>query len=362
MDAELDFKRVDELAEQGYIARQKHPTLPLYIYNYTHKAQFDGMWTPETMACRGLITDLDLNIVARPFPKFFNYEQHQGPLPDGKFEVYEKMDGSLIIATLYEGKLVVATRGSFTSDQALHAAKLLNEDYVGAEFLPNKTYLFEVIYPENRIVVDYKGRDELVLLAIIHTPSGQEFPLPTKNWGSIPVVNRYQELEDERKISGLTAETGRENFEGYVVRWENGFRLKMKFEEYKRLHRLVTGVNAKTIWELLKAGKGIEELLTHVPDEFYSWVKDTTDNLELNYEAVEVVTKCQFEEIAQDLIECYGRFEDAPRKDFAKRAMKSTYSDILFQMLDGKDYSQAIWKRIRPVAERPYKTVSEDAS
>lgn len=344
---EINFDEVMRLQREGYISVREHRTLPLLIFNYTHKAQFDRMWTPETRACRGLITTKDFEIVARPFEKFFNYEEYQGDLPvDGEFEVYEKMDGSLIVVTMYQGALVVATRGSFTSEQALHAQELLNKDYASIEFLPGRTYLMEVLYPENRIVIDYGTRNELVLLAIVDTVSGQEFELPEKTWQNMNVVKRYDGVKD---FSTLTKEP-KPNFEGYVVRWKNNFRLKIKFDDYKRLHRIITGANSKTIWEILRDGKNLDDVLGSVPDEFYKWVRAISENLLIEYKKIE--DECN---------EIYRNTRGTiTRKDMAEQFTTTKYADILFLMLDRKDYSKNIWKRLRPKAERPFKDTSED--
>ena len=106
--------------ERGLVIKQNHPTLPLSIYNYSRTCQYDGMWDDITLNCRGLVLDLDGNVIAKPFPKFFNYEEHTPEeIPNESFEVYEKMDGSLGIFFYYEGEWHMATRGSFTSEQAI---------------------------------------------------------------------------------------------------------------------------------------------------------------------------------------------------------------------------------------------------
>ena len=132
------------------------------------------------MTCRGLIARGDGTIVARPFPKFFNLDEiiaRGESLPAEDFEVFDKLDGSLGI--LYHdsaGHPRIATRGSFLSEQAARGTGLLREKYGDLRFDPACTYLFEIIYPENRIVVDYAGLTDLVLLAVIDTDSGAERP------------------------------------------------------------------------------------------------------------------------------------------------------------------------------------------
>jgi RNA ligase len=103
--------------------------------------------------CRGLVTDDKGNIVARPFKKFFNMEEGKHT-PTSDFEVYDKMDGSLGIFFYYEGGWVMATRGSFTSDQAVKGYEMMFK-YDFANLHKDYTYLFEIIYDQNRIVVKY---------------------------------------------------------------------------------------------------------------------------------------------------------------------------------------------------------------
>jgi RNA ligase len=61
--------------------------------------------------------------------------------------------------------------------------------------------------------------------------------------------------------------------EGFVIRFESGFRVKLKFTEYVRLHKILTNFTSRDIWESLREKRKIEEILDNVPDEFYQWVK-----------------------------------------------------------------------------------------
>ncbi|MBC7881196.1 MAG: T4 RnlA family RNA ligase [Anaerolineae bacterium] len=332
-----NFAKIKEQIQGRYIAETKHPEADLYIYNYTPQAQYERYWTPETLACRGLILDAQGTVAARPFPKFFNLEEYQDPIPVEPFQVYEKLDGSLGILYFAHGKPRIATRGSFTSDQALKATELLYKQYLNSlgNLDPRLTYLFEIIYPQNRIVVDYGGKEMLTLLTVIETVTGQELPLPNIGF---PLVKCYDGIDD---LSALKAfET--ENQEGFVIRFQSGLRLKVKFEEYKRLHRIVTQVSTKTIWEYLRDGRPLEGLLDRVPDEFYDWVKATKASLEAQYAEIEDAARSEFKDLGN-------------RKENAFYYQTCTYPGILFSMLDGKDYSQAIWRMVKPDFEKPFK-------
>jgi RNA ligase len=91
----INLEKIDQLIAEGYITKRPHASGELFIYNYTAKAQYDRLWTPETMQCRGLILDRDGAIAARPLAKFFNLQEHKEALPAEPFDVYEKLDGSL---------------------------------------------------------------------------------------------------------------------------------------------------------------------------------------------------------------------------------------------------------------------------
>ena len=144
----------DELVKEGWLISQTHPFLDLTIYNYSQKTQYEGYWTLETLAARGLVLNSKGKIVARPFGKFFNAEEVKGQIPNVPFEVYEKMDGSLGIFFWYaddateELHPVFASRGSFTSEQALKGWSLLKKlPYHDLAY--GHTYLFEIIYGDS---------------------------------------------------------------------------------------------------------------------------------------------------------------------------------------------------------------------
>ena len=67
----------EKYIDSGLVSEKEHPTFPLLIYNYTPVCQFSKAWDEVTKMCRGLIVHKETReIIARPFPKFFNYEEH----------------------------------------------------------------------------------------------------------------------------------------------------------------------------------------------------------------------------------------------------------------------------------------------
>lgn len=328
---------LNQMLEQGYVRAKKHSTADLWIYNYSPEAQFERLWNRVTLQCRGLILDGDGRLVARPLPKFFNLgEPEIEELPALPFEVYEKLDGSLGILYFLDGVPQLASRGSFHSKQALKANSLLYGKYRNSLTRLNQryTYLFEIIYPENRIVVDYGAVEQLVLLAVIETATGLEqplidlgFPLPERyNWNA-----GIEHLKERR----------RPNCEGYIVRFANGFRVKVKLERYVELHRIVTGISTKSVWEALSVGKDLKQLLEALPDEYYDWVRAEVSSLKAAYKTIEM--------------QCLKDFRILEtRKQTATYFSTCAYPSILFRMLDKRPYRDLIWRKLRPRFERPF--------
>lgn len=346
-----------ELRNRGeYISETAHPTLPLLIWNYTAAAQYGKRWDEYTMMCRGLITDLEGNIVKRPFRKFFNYGQESTiafRLPDTNPIIYPKFDGSLGIL-YFDGKMpYIATRGSFTSDQAKWATDWIQRNYPPQEdFKENKTYLFEIIYTENRIVVDYKGLEELVLIGVIDTETGNESPFEMEVEGERLGLSysKHRIYTDLGKIITEATALG-SNEEGYVLHWplDGNVRVKIKGDEYVRLHRILTQTSSKTLWEMLRDGKEVNEVIERVPDEFYNWVNKTIESLVKEYMHIKDVAAYDLALMKNTLTQEYDR------KTAAEWIKKKAYPAIMFKMLDGKDPKELIWKMIKPKYEKPFK-------
>lgn len=350
----IDQKMIDE----GYISKRPHPSCDYFIYNYTSKCQYENMWNESTMACRGLILDSEGKVIARPFSKFFNYGEYGkdttlGELPKyNSFDVYEKLDGSLgILYQMPNGELRIATRGSFASEQAIKATEILNSKNPlmldSLRFLSEiYTFLFEIIYPENRIVVDYGGREELVLLTVLNRKTGTEWNYTSefaKRW-HLSIAKKYNFESDITKLMEVMSANDNPNEEGYVILTDTGFRFKMKYKEYVRLHRIITGVNERAIWEYLKEGRSLDELLNNVPDEFNKWVKATVAKLQIEYEDIEGTCKD-----IMDGMEI-NRVDETNRKEVAEfiKECGGKYRGICFLMFDKNEYNQVIWKMIRP--------------
>ena len=172
----IDMDKCLQMKEKGFLQMKKHQEYPLFLLNYTSKAQYKKHWCEELIHARGLIVGEDGEIIAKPLPKFFNKKEITGwgELQDQDYELYKKMDGSLTIMFHYKGNRIFCTRGSFCSDQALKAEQIFKKKYLNKDVKKECTYCFEIIYPGNKIVVDYGALQDLFLISITHTKTGKK--------------------------------------------------------------------------------------------------------------------------------------------------------------------------------------------
>jgi len=359
---------LDSYVDEGWLMSQVHPTLPLTIYNYTQKTQYDGHWDDVTLACRGLIVDSSTGeILVRPIPKFFNYEErideNENLINSSEYiYVQEKMDGSLGILFNYKGEWVFSSRGSFTSDQAVRGFEIIKSKYNLDKFMSEVAYIGEIIFKENRIVVDYGDLETFVFITA-STPAGE------LNWGTAKSVFKSNGILEEDIVPTLMErdkedlflklkDRNESNKEGFVLRFfPSGLRCKIKFEEYVRLHRIVTQVSTYDVWDFLKTnGELPETFLNNVPDEFYDWIRKVEIDLRSKFSFIKSLHVAQVNSILKS--------EGMSRKQIAEAFLSVKDSristGILFLIADGRDPNSKIWQMIKPAYSRPFETKSEE--
>jgi len=379
LDEILDTELLARHIEDGNVSARTHEKFPWEIFNYTPKAQFARAWDDVTLACRGLVWNYETNtVLARPFPKFFNWDEGviQYP-PIGHTLRMEKMDGSLGILVTDDycngtpTKEWISTRGSFHSEQAEWATKFYLETVAeSANNLPpemvfsplqGKTYLFEIIYPENRIVVDYGDYKGLVLLDVIDNETGnsdvQEFD--KAEWPD--KVKRILANFD----SGDTAAIP-DGDEGFVYLWTSrkdrdgndlpDFRTKMKSPDYIALHRLVTGLSEKTVWEHMVKGGALQDLKRELPEEFHEFI----DNAGKKFlkEASQIVSTVYSAIDTLESTVLHERLDMVDRKTAAVAIQKHfpALAKYMFLVLDGRPIHPVALLSVKPRKEAPLVT------
>lgn len=352
----FDVDKLDKYIREGYISARRHPHLPLTIYNYTPKTQWEHLWDEVTKHCRGLIVDWRGEIVGNCLVKFFNYNEPNAQDIDtsGPVQVTDKLDGSYLAVCIYDGQIVTATRGSFESDQALTADQIISAtpEYQAALRLlcADSTAIFEVIFPENRIVLDYGALRDIVLIGSIanfELANGRQLwtPAAKLNW-----PGQVVETFDCTSFAAALAMLPRDNAEGIVVYFENtGERLKIKQQRYIELHKLIFDLTPKRIWERRMAGELLTEILEELPDEFHTTIISFNDELEDRLHGILESVEVAYKRVRAKL----QLNREFSRKGFAMAARGEPYMHMLFQRLDGNDAGllESAWKLVKPTRD-----------
>lgn len=329
--AELLVAGFDDWEKYGYVNVTTDESGDLTLFNYSAQAQYSGFWKPFEIISRGLIINNKTGeIVARPFDKFFNWLEGGRKAGGHIVTVTEKRDGSMGVLYRHQGDFRIATRGSFTSPQAIRATQILN-DYYDLSDLPDElTLIFEIIYPGNRIVVDYGDLEELTLLAARNRYTGEYVPhFPdlvriAYDYG-FPLPEVYNIVE----ISELLERTGTldVNNEGYVVLFSDGSRWKFKGDQYLEMHKLISSLTPKRVLSAIEANS-LARVLEIVPDEYYDLIKSW-----------EALIKDHIENVLTDI---ETAFDMAPKDDRKQYAIwvKNNHPDLhsyMFARMDEKD-------------------------
>lgn len=354
-------KSLDEAVERKEVNARSHSRFPeVVVYDYSTTSHFARNWTNLITECRGLIVNKDTGeILARPFKKFYNHEEsdvedNQFPRT-GPIDVMEKSDGSMgILATMPDGSPLISTRGSMESLQAQHATALYAEKYAGQwNPDPEYTYCFEIIYPDNRIVVNYGDTDDIVLLGARHKVTGVSATreqLAAAGWPG-PEVKRYSYESFEDVLAH--AEKGIPGEEGFVVHFtDHDKRVKLKFAEYLRIHRAVSDLSPLRVHEALMEGKKLSDS-PDFPDEFYDEVRRAEKRLEDAHAKKRSALTAQHEEYRASLPEGYTMKEFA--LGASQRYDKQEMS-LLISLELGRDniVDEKLWKQVRPHGEMDF--------
>ena len=256
----------EEIMAHKLISVKKYDTLALFMYG--HKAYFPD---PVVQEARGIIIDTEtLEVVCWPFNKFFNIEESSAAVIDwDSAKVYNKYDGSLIKLWYYkkEHRWIWSSNGMIFAEDCKTGTsngiiKMLNEviemaltdnDIVYDALDKENTYMFELLSPYNRIIIDYGDKPLLKLIGVKNNLTGEEtimdvpgvkepytFPSDFKiafSKGIDAVIDNVKMLnfDDDGKITDV-------KYEGYIVCDKFFNRVKIKSPVYIMFHQLESSI------------------------------------------------------------------------------------------------------------------------
>lgn len=293
--------------------------------------------------CRGLVFDKDGYLIARRFQKFFNAgEREETSLEkidlSKPHQILEKLDGSMItpipLEDEYVERLVWGTKMGET-DVSKNVKEFLEdqdtryEDFSWLWIERGYTPIFEWCSRKNRIVVDHPV-DRLVLTAIRKNLTGEYVPYDVlrsyaETYG-IDYVKSYGGAKSS--MEALMRHTqDLEGMEGYVIRFDDGYMVKLKGAWYLRIHKVRDDLTSEKKLLTLIINDGIDDLKPLMLEDDRKRVEEFE---RLFWNGIELSIKA-FEEM-------FKKYESPTRKEFAEKIknLDGITKQILFSMLDGE--------------------------
>ena len=298
----------EEYVGKGLIRSDRTDDGQLAIYTYTDACTFANAWDEITRNSRGHIYNVHTGeCVAWAFPKFFNLGENRDSLADqfpwdGPYEVMDKLDGWLGVLYRHEGRFKVATRGSFHSSGSLWATEEI-QNYDLTFLRDEATLIFEILTPEQRIILDYGEDRRLVILAGFNRWTGEEYPRDDVEYWSklsgLSIVKVHPPMTlDELKRHQKELE----QVEGFVIRFPDGRRVKVKTDWYLELARIMTNLNPIAVWEAMEGGRVPLAFQEKVPEELRALADRYVQMLEDQHLRV----RRRIEEIVRPILERFG--------------------------------------------------------
>lgn len=349
--------RLKQLEEQGYTRSDEAGDL--ILFNYTDKCTYERFWNEDTLSARGTIYNkVTGEIVARAFDKFFNLGEHgitEEILPKKRFIALEKADGSLGIVYFDTNcNMRVATRGSFKSDQAKWATEFTERtDRLYYSFFKHLlqlgyTPLVEIIYPQNRIIVNYGDKEDLVVLGARNIQDGSYYPFYElqqlcEDYG-VSVCKAYSYSLATLKELQKTIDWQNE---GWVLTYENGFRVKVKGEDYCRIAKVKSCLSPLSVWEAMVEGKA-EQYIAEMSDEIHAEAQQIYDNIKFQHNML----ISSFFEVQNALDISSARTDYKEMAQNIREKAPKAYQNILLGVMRGRDSKLPLLELLRPTANK----------
>ncbi len=318
----------------------------------------------------------DHSIISVGWPKFMNLGEGTDKynvgvdrlLAESGKEMFAtlKVDGSLLIRYVRDGKVCWRTRGSFrvgveNSDEVGYFCRKYPE-LADPKLYPGQSMLFEWVSPRNKIVITY---DEPELFLIGGVDYDQDKPwwdancrllsmseLETVSYDFGVELTNFYPLNTANDVTRLidTIDDNTE-IEGFVVRFDGCQQMvKLKTDHYRTLHALRSCLTTAMLIDLwLQWGRPSFSKYAELFDRAYDY--------ECWQWAIGAVS-CMYDGIktTQKIYQHIREFVDANiemgkncRRDFALLAQQK-YDGLrlsaCFTMLDGKEPSDDFWKKM----------------
>lgn len=276
----------------GISASQNEKYPNLYVLNYSQIDSHKYRTHPVVCECRSLLVERSQNnwrLLSRSFDRFFNWGEVEYNGDVTKLRAYEKIDGSLVSVSYYEGEWLYRTKSMLMPAENMRMAtgrswkELIESCIIGPFNLKDHTYIFEIVSRDNRVVTKYDN-DTAYLLAVRNNESGEylsnidygrELKLLQKTSSRIQMPRIFEFNTIEKCLESVNELPNLE--EGYVMVDHNNVPvIKLKSLAYVAAHRLrgECTPTPKRIVEMIRINE-VDEYLSIFPEDsemFGKWI------------------------------------------------------------------------------------------
>lgn len=325
-------------------------------------------WDKSNLQFRSSVYNANGELISASFPKFFNLGEkpalYSNPDTFRDQEVLEKVDGSTLVVSKYNGNLMIRTRGTVDATQLVngHEIDFLMKKYPLAfsfEENDNSSRIFEWVSPHNKMVIDYGDEPDLYLIGIIN-----HFDYSLISQNDLDVFASKYEVKRPKRFNFSTLKdivSSVEKFddmEGVCLYYNNGQNIvKIKGEWYLKLHHLKS--------ELSSFEKVLDvwfERNRPSYTDFYNYIAETFDYEIAEYVRGNISKICDaYKEVEKIVNHMHGFVDDrlkpilskkgqSGRKDCAKLVFdsygKTNRASYVFNILDDKPLTNDDYKKL----------------
>jgi len=314
---------------------------------------------------RGIAFDKDTHqIISRPLHKFFNLGERPETQADAiNFEtmghqIVEKLDGSMIrTIDLGNGKYRLGTRAGVT-DIAMMAEEFVSskdpktyDNFIKVMLLKGKTPIFEFCSRKNRVVIDHP-EDRLVLLAVRENATGKYSSFGILSvYATLYGIEVAQMLLDQKSSLEDIAKTVKDlvGTEGVIVQFNDGFRIKIKAEDYLRKHGALDGFRSDKRTLELVLGSALDDVLPLLDAEMKDRIQRFRDHVLTSVEKFELKIDSYYSFINMN----YDSRREQAMRILGDETMKPL-AGWIFASLDGKttDFAAELLKSSNQNSEK----------
>ena len=312
-------------------------------------------WTdfqkPYARDCRGTAFVFDKrtgewDLFCRAYRKFWNLGEtvpKEVTLRERTAEKsFEKLDGSLILTSILDGKIVAKSKTSINSDHAKKAQELIDSNeklqkFIYASIDDGFTPVFELCGPgEFKIVLNY-SENELVFLGYVNQLTAEVLNSSEntdENFKDITGVRRAKIYDFSwEELERIQAESDAK-IEGFVVRMDNGEFVKCKVKAYVNLHHLKDNINNNSNLIPLIVNDNLDDLIGAFQDdketlEYISKIQEKVAGL-FNHYVVEYkkLRGSFFNKYNENRKEFAMKYKDEPMFSFVMKTTDESFRDV----------------------------------